>query len=181
MHGNKYIIVYIMNNQNKLLQNLWNKSYSSSGKSLTMMFNFILGILPGIIYIVRNVFLDDEKVMNRASFVSQGFWVYFIAFAFQFILSIFEMVYYKRFMSVQLVRTNFVGQTLSICMLLLATSNKFIDFLRNMIKQNEEDNQNINFMKKAGLAVILISVNLIAFFIYKYSKFSELSYGSKSK
>ena len=170
-----------MENQNKLLQNLWNKSYSSSGKSLTMFFNFLLGVLPGIIYIIRNVFLDDEKVMNRASFVSQGFWVYFMAFAFQFLLRIFEMVYYKRFMTIQLVRTNFVGQLLSMFMLLLATSDQFIDFLRNMIKQDKEDKENINFLKKSGLAIILICVNLIVFFIYKYSKFSELSYGSKSK
>ena len=138
-----------MDNQNKILQKLWNKSYSSSGKSVTMLFNFMIGILPGVTYITKNVFIDDEKVLNQASFGSQEFWIYFTTFAFTFLLSIFEMLYFKRFMSVQLVRTNFVGQFLSIFMILLSTNNEFINFLRNIIRQNKDDNQNINLMKKA--------------------------------
>jgi hypothetical protein len=69
-----------MNKHNAFLEKMWKKNYSSSAKFFVMLFNFLFGILPGISYILRNVFVDDEKVMIQASFGSPGYWVYFFVF-----------------------------------------------------------------------------------------------------
>jgi hypothetical protein len=163
-----------MNEQNEYLKKIWKKTYSSSGKSFVMLFNFLFGILPGVIYILRNVFIDDEKVMNQASFGSPGYLVYFFVFSIGFIQNIIELIYFKRFMTVQLVKTYFIGQTLTLIMLILATSKHFIEILRKIVKQNKNDTTHINTLKKIALLTILVFFCMCVFFIYKYSIFSEL-------
>jgi hypothetical protein len=165
-----------MNKHNAFLEKMWKKNYSSSAKFFVMLFNFLFGILPGISYILRNVFVDDEKVMIQASFGSPGYWVYFFVFLMGFIQNLIELIYFKRFMTVQLVKTYFVAQILTLIMLILATNNTFIVFLRKLIKQNKNDKSHINLLKKITLLLILLIICLSFFFIYKNSYFSELRY-----
>tara|TARA_B110000977_G_scaffold193152_1_gene267720 strand:- start:6617 stop:7123 length:507 start_codon:yes stop_codon:yes gene_type:complete len=168
----------MINQQKQVLRQLWRKQYTPSGKSFLMFLNFLFGILPGVVYILRNVFIDDEKVMRRASFGSSGYWIYFLLFAIGFTQSFVELVYFKRVMSITLLRSYFLGQLLSVFMLFLATEKRFIKFIQTLVKQNKNDTSFLNNSKKTSVLLFLIAFCTIFFWVFINSNFSELTYGN---
>ena len=141
-----------------------------------MYLNFILGIIPGIVYILRNVFIHDEIAMNKASLKNLDYWIYVLIFGLGIVQNAIDIFYYKRFISIFLIRSNFTGQFISLFLILASSNKTIINFLRNMVKQNKKDSENLNKLKKLNILLLLFTFCSLVFIFYKDTSFSELLY-----
>ena len=89
----------------------WQK-FSPEVRTWIMMANFFFAIVPGIVYLIRNVFIEDEVAMNQASMYDSGYRTYLFVFLIGVLQSIFQLAYYNRFMSLRLVKTYFSDSAL---------------------------------------------------------------------
>ena len=145
-------------------------------KIWSMYLNFILGIIPGIVYILRNVFIHDEIAMNKASIKNSDYWIYVLIFGLGLVQNAIDIFYYKRYISVSLIRSKFIGQILSLILLFASTNDTIISFLRNIVKQKINDSKNINKLKKLNVVLVLLVFCSLFFVVYKETSFSELLY-----
>ena len=150
----------------------WQK-YSPEVQTWIMMTNFFFAVIPAIVFLVRNVFIQDEVVMMKASLKNTGYWTSLIIYFLGLMQSVFQLVYYKRFMSMNLVKTFFVGQCMGVILLLLGMSESFIDFLQNIVNPNEIDSFWKSTSKKLGLFSLILTFAYVFFFVYRFSPFSE--------
>lgn len=150
------------------------KKYSPEVRTWIMMANYFFAILPGVIFLIRNVFIQDEVAMSQADIYSNGYWTFLLIFGIGIIQSIFQMTNYNRFMSLRLVRTFFVGQCLSLFLILIGANKGFIESLRFIVKPNKADPLHINLLKKSGLFALLLVFCYVFFFVYRFSGFSDV-------
>ena len=162
---------------NDVLRNLqirgW-KKYSPEVRTWIMMANFFFAILPGIIFLIRNVFIEDEIAMTQADVHSNGYWTFLLIFGIGVLQSIFQMTSYNRFMSLRLVRTFFVGQCISLVLILLSASKDIIKYLRVVVKPHKTDPLYMNLLKKAGAFALLTVFCYTFFFLYRFSGYSDV-------
>ena len=150
----------------------WHK-YSSEVQTWIMMANFFFAVIPGIVFLVRNVFIQDEVVMTQASVNNSGYWTYLMIYSLGLIQSVFQLTNYNRFMSMRLVKTFFVGQCIGLILLLIGLSETLIQFLQNIVKPNRNDDWLKSNSKKLGLFSLILVLTYFIFFIYRFSPFSE--------
>ena len=150
----------------------WQK-YSPEVQTWIMMANYFFAVIPGIIFLVRNVFIHDEVVMTQASVNDSGYWTYLMIYSLGLMQSIFQVANYNRFMSMRLVKTFLVGQCVGLILLLVGLSETFVQFLQNIVKPNKNDDWLKSGSKKLGLFSIFLVITYIFFFIYRFSPFSE--------
>ena len=150
------------------------KKYSTEVRTWIMMANYFFAILPGIIFLIRNVFIQDEVAMSQADISTNGYWTFLLIFGIGIIQSIFQMAFYNRFMSLRLVRTFFVGQCISLFLILICASKEFIETLRFVAKPSKADSLHMNLLKKSGLFALILVFCYILFFVYRFSGFSDI-------
>lgn len=151
----------------------WQK-YPIEVKTWIMMANFFFAVVPALLFVIRNVFIEDETLMERANIKNTGFWVILIIFSIGFFQSLFQLMFYQRFMALRLVKTFFFGQCVGLIVLLLAANKNFIQMLRFVVKKKENDSEMQKFFKKIGAFCFLLLVVYIVFFAYRFSSFSEI-------
>ena len=165
-----------MTSPNDILRNYqikaW-KKYSPEIKTWIMIANFFFAILPGIVFITRNVFIEDETVMSQAAFGDSNYNIIVAIYLVGLVPSLFQMFQYNRFMSLRLVRTYFFGQCISIFLLLLSSSDKFISTIRSISKQNTRSRIS-KTLSKIGIFCLILVLCYIPFFIYVFSGYSEI-------
>lgn len=158
----------------KLQKRGWAR-YSVEIQTWIMMVNYFFAIVPGIIYLIRNVFIKDEIIMTQASLKDTGYWTFLIVSSFGLIQSVFQIIQYNRFMSLRLVKTFFIGQCIGLFLILLGANKTFIELLRNMVQVDQNDDFWKTSGKKGGLFCILLLFSYIVFFAYRFSPFSEIT------
>jgi hypothetical protein len=125
---------------------------------------------------MRNVFIQDEVAMTQASLKNSGYLTNLIIYSLGLIQSIFQLTYYRRFMSMNLVKTIFVGQFVGVLLLLLGINENLIDGLQNIVQPNKNDSFLKASSKKLGLFSLILVLTYVIFFLYRFSPFSDAKY-----
>lgn len=146
------------------------KQFPIPAKVWIMMVNYFFAVLPGILFVLRNVYIEQTKQNVRPA--SFGDSVYITTLVVQVLLlfmSISQQIIYNRFMALRMVRVFMIGQIVSIILMLISTNEKFIGLLRSKFKKK---NKNMSWIL---LFLVILIMSFVGFILYVQSPISELT------
>ena len=154
----------------KIQIKMWQK-YSVGVRIWIMIANYFFAILPGILYIVRNIYIiDSKKNVKKASINSK---MHIIAVVFQAVLLMLlfsQILFQGRFMSLKLVKTQILGGLVSLVFMLLSSNQTFLEMLSFNLKTK--------ILEQSTIYSVLLLVAYSVLMLYGLSPFSELANSS---
>jgi len=148
-------------------EEIWGEVLKNKKVALWIMYaNFFMGMLPGVLIFQRKLqsTTKDEKFKVAD----------YIAFMLPILISIFQMVKFKRLMGMRMYKSVFVGQVISLSFIIIASSDTYLEKIRNILKDKTSNN--------LLLAFLALIVSLIIFYVYVFGlKLSELNHVAKCK
>jgi hypothetical protein len=145
------------------------QGYPAYTRLWIMMVNYFFAVLPGILILIRQVYLEDEKITKNSS-LDLSFW-FIISVALAYIgMSVFQIVRFQRFMSLRLTATFMVGQIVALVAILLTLNDTLLKKIKS--KLNIKDNK---FASKAATFMVVFAASLVPFLLHAFlNPLSEL-------
>lgn len=145
------------------------QGYPAYTRLWVMMVNYFFAVLPGILILVRQVYLEDEKITKNSS-LDLSFW-FIISVALAYIgMSVFQIVRFQRFMSLRLTATFMVGQIVALVAILLTLNDTLLKKIKS--KFNIKDNK---LTSKATTFMVILASSFVPFLLHAFlNPLSEL-------
>jgi len=145
------------------------QGYPAYTRLWIMMVNYFFAVLPGILILTRQVYLEDEKITKNSS-LDLSFW-FIISVALAYIgMSVFQIVRFQRFMSLRLTATFMVGQIVALVAILLTLNDTLLKKIKS--KLNIKDNK---LASKAATFMVVFAASLVPFLLHAFlNPMSEL-------
>jgi len=136
------------------------QGYSFPAKFWIMMVNYGFAVLPGIIIMMRQIYIEDEKVTRNSSLSLSYFTVIMIFLAY-IGMSLFQIMYFKRFMSLRLTTTFMLGQIVSLIAVLMTMSGFLMKKIKTKIRVKDS-----KVLSKISVFLVLLSSSFVPFLLH---------------
>jgi hypothetical protein len=145
------------------------QGYPAYTRLWVMMVNYFFAVLPGILILVRQVYLEDEKITKNSSLDLSVWFIISVALAY-IGMSVFQIVRFQRFMSLRLTATFMVGQIVALVAILLTLSDTLLKKIKS--KFNIKDNK---LTSKAVTFSVILASSFVPFLLHAFlNPLSEL-------
>lgn len=121
-----------------------------------VVLEFLLAAAPALSYLVYNVHIDKQSV-EKADASSWSFWIMLLPL----VVTLFEVIFYKRLMGIKMGRSLLLGQLLFTLVALLCLNEKLMVYLRQFSEMQ---------LYAAGSLICLLVI-----FMYTHFGFSEMT------
>jgi len=145
------------------------QSYPALTKFWIMIANYFFAVLPGILILTRQVYIEDEKVTKNSSLGLSYMFIISVAFAY-IGMSVFQLVRFQRFMSLRLTATFMIGQIVALVAILLTISEPLLKKIK--AKFNVKDSK---FTSKSVTFLVILASSYVPFLLHAFlNPMSEL-------
>ena len=148
-------------------EEIWTEVLKNKNVALWIMYaNFFMGMLPGVLILQRKL---QNTTKNEKFKIAD-----YIAFILPILISVFQMMKFKRLMGMRMYKSVFVGQIISLAFIIIASSDNYLEKLRDLLKDKTANN--------GLLAFLTFILSILIFCVYVFGlKLSELNHISKCK